>query len=492
MVSKRRFSYRWRLFVPIVAMMWLIIAVVMVFQYKREVSYRTTTIHKQLALINSRILDAYEHGVDLDPFMRFLEHYFDNSMFDEVVVNVYDKTGALLYSIDSTNGESPQEDMSRASTMREFRDAEEHGVGIAARVSGNSMFYFTARKSNDGNIYVHTAMPLTVSISDSLKADDLTFWSIVVLLVIGVTVIAYMTTSYLSRNIKMLNEFAKNANNDNVKFDESKFPHNELGDISREIVRLYRERGEAMKKSEREHAIALHAVEEKTRVKRQLTNNINHELKTPVGVIRGYLETVLSSDDMDDATRTYFLQRAQDNVGRLCNLLNDVSAMTRLEDGSGNIPMTEVNFHDLVFTVDNDMTAAGELKNMTFSFDLPLDCIVRGNSTLLVGAVSNLIKNAVHHSHGTAITLNLLVESDKYYTFSFRDNGRGVGEEHIPHLFERFYRIDAGRSRKAGGTGLGLPIVKNTIEAMGGTISVHNNTEGGLEFMFTLQKWTGK
>lgn len=88
--------------------------------------------------------------------------------------------------------------------------------------------------------------------------------------------------------------------------------------------------------------------------------------------------------------------------------------------------------------------------------------------------------------------LELMAESQRYYTFAFWDNGVGVAEEHIPHLFERFYRVDAGRSRKMGGTGLGLPIVKNTIEAMGGTITVRNRPEGGLSFLFTLEKWRGK
>ena len=83
----------------------------------------------------------------------------------------------------------------------------------------------------------------------------------------------------------------------------------------------------------------------------------------------------------------------------------------------------------------------------------------------------------------------MIAESERYYTFSFYDNGTGVGEEHIPRLFDRFYRVDTGRSRKVGGTGLGLPIVKSTVEALGGTITVRNRSTGGLEFFFTLEKW---
>ena len=115
-----------------------------------------------------------------------------------------------------------------------------------------------------------------------------------------------------------------------------------------------------MEQSKREHEVAMYAVEEKSRIKRQLTNNINHEIKTPVGVIRGYLDTVLSSPEMDDRTRTQFLLRAQSNVTRLCSLLSDVSTMTRLEEGGGNIPTVEVDFHDMLFGVENDGHALGQ------------------------------------------------------------------------------------------------------------------------------------
>ena len=289
-------------------------------------------------------------------------------------------------------------------------------------------------------------------------------------------------------NIKILREFARNANNPDFKIDESRLGHDELGDISRDILKLYQGRVEANKRSEREHAVAIHAIEEKGRMQHQLTNNINHELKTPVGVIRGYLETVLTSEEMDQETQRYFLQRALDNVERLCTLLNDVSTMTRLENGSGKISFTEINMHDLVYTIHNDLNQAGALNNMEFDLSMPLECTVYANANLLTSAISNLFKNAAIHSRGTRIGMSLVSESEKFYTFSFWDNGQGVSEEHIPHLFERFYRVDAGRSRKSGGTGLGLPIVKNTIDSLGGAISVYNRSKGGLEFLFTLKK----
>ena len=127
---------------------------------------------------------------------------------------------------------------------------------------------------------------------------------------------------------------------------------------------------------------------------------------------------------------------------------------------------------------------------MSFEFDIPVDCEVSGNYNLLNGMICGLIRNSALHSGGTEIGLKLLSENERFYVFSFYDNGNGVGEEHIPHLFERFYRVDTGRSRKVGGTGLGLPIVKSTIVSLGGTVSVRNRSNGGLEFIFTLPKWS--
>lgn len=154
-------------------------------------------------------------------------------------------------------------------------------------------------------------------------------------------------------------------------------------------------------------------------MKRELTNNLNHELKTPIGVIRGYIDTILSTPDMDDQTRTRFLQRAQQNVNRLCTMFEDVSTMTRLEEAGAKIPLTDVNFHDLLFTLENDMNDSGIYGNMEFSYDVPINCHVRGNSTLLSGMISNLAKNASIHSHGTKMGVKLVIESPQFYTFAF-------------------------------------------------------------------------
>lgn len=450
MDSKRFLSYKWRLFFPIVGMMWLLILVLVIYQYRREINYRTEAINKELSLINNRIIDAYEQDISLIPFMNFLSRYYEDSTLEDMSVTVFDRNGNLIYNIGTPYVKSTSEAHKlRNHETIDDRKYDSDGDGKGLHLGDKGMFYYSERKSDDGQVYIHTAMPYNVTIAEAISAEP-DFWFIMLFLALLVTVVAYLATSYLSRNVNLLKEFATRAAGNSTTIDEEKFPHDELGDISRHIVQLWREKDEAIRQSNKEHEIALHAVEEKSRIKRQLTNNINHELKTPVGVIRGYLDSLANTPNLDENTRNKFLQRARDNVERLCNLLSDVSSMTRLEEGAGKIPTEEINFHDLCYSIRNDVVTTGLNGNMKFLFDLPLDCNIKGNGGLLTGVIENFVKNAVKYSHGTEFGIRMLIESSRYYTFSFYDNGSGVGEEHLPHLFERFYRIDIGRSRKAG------------------------------------------
>lgn len=479
MASRRPFklSYRLRLFIPVVGMMWLIIGGLVMYHYKREVRYRTDSLNNQLSLINSRIIDAYERGDSMSVYMPFIERYLDNSDIEEAIVAIYDQDNNLLYSIGDVGHLNFSDLGSSVGTVRSDHDGQ------------SRIYYYAPLTSADGRRTVHIALPYRVSISEAIRSEA-SFWFLIVGMAIAVTLMAYYSTKYLTRNVRMLRDFANDIEHNQISKDAIlDFPHDELGDVSRRLVRLYREKDDAIARSSREHNIAINAIREQERVKRQLTNNINHELKTPIGVIRGYLDTICDTPDLDDATRNRFLDRARDNITRLCSLLDDVSTMTRLEENGSNLPMSEVNFHDIIYNIDNELPISHMAGSLTFSYSLPINCRVKGNQNLLTAMISNLIKNAAIHSHGTEICLRLIIESADYYSFAFYDNGVGVKDENLPKLFERFYREDTGRSRKVGGTGLGLSIVKNTVEAHGGTISVHNRSTGGLEFHFSLEKW---
>ena len=229
--------------------------------------------------------------------------------------------------------------------------------------------------------------------------------------------------------------------------------------------------------------------EEESRMKRQLTQNVSHELKTPVSSIQGYLETILSNPDLSPDKRQFFLERCYSQSTRLTGLLRDISVLNRLDEASEMFDLTEVNITKLIAEIQKECSQDREEKHITSEIILPRDPTVFGNNSLLYSIFRNLYDNAIAYAgENIKITVNCYKEDPKYYYFSFSDNGVGIPEEHINRIFERFYRVDKGRSRKIGGTGLGLSIVKNGVNFHKGQISAKSSPGKGVTFFFTLKK----
>lgn len=464
MVLRKRPNYQWRLFFPLVILLWSTIAAMVVIQYNREKSYRNDMAKQQLEFVNKRVIFGYERGIDLKPFLKFVNEYFDQSVYDEVRVSVYDMNNRQLI----------------------------HAIGEPIKLNKKEAdlrpnFFYSKRVSKDGKVAVYTAMPYTVTLIEAL-APDRTVWVIILAFAIIVTIIAFISTLYLSKSVKLLHKFAKHATTESTLDTNYRFPKDELGEVSQQIVTLFNNMTNAIEEREKAHNMALAAIEEKSRIKRELTSNINHELKTPVGIIKGYIDSIADDPEMPADTREHFIKKTQTQITRLCNMLNDISTITRLSEASTEINKQELNFFNLINTIANDIKESGVINEMTFSFGIPHNCTIIGNPSILNSTITNLIKNSAAYSRGTKMRLELCDEDDTFYTFVFYDNGTGVGEEHLPNLFDRFYRIDTGRSRRAGGTGLGLAIVQSAIKNHGGDITVTNRHEGGLQFQFTLPK----
>lgn len=229
--------------------------------------------------------------------------------------------------------------------------------------------------------------------------------------------------------------------------------------------------------------------EEQARLKRQLTQNIAHELKTPVSSIQGYLETIISNPNIPQENVRVFLERSYAQSNRLTFLLRDISVLTRMDEAPELVEKEQVNLSKIVENILNEVALGLEEKHITVVNKLPSEVILTGSSSLLYSIFRNLTDNAIAYAgNDIQITINCFREDEKFYYFSFSDTGVGVPEEHLNRLFERFYRVDKGRSRKLGGTGLGLAIVKNAVLFHSGTIFAKNMPKGGLEFVFTLKK----
>ena len=257
---------------------------------------------------------------------------------------------------------------------------------------------------------------------------------------------------------------------------------------------MVRQRFTHLKKSLEEGRMSMYdqlqnAEEDKNRLKRQLTQNVAHELKTPVSSIQGYLETIVSDPGMDEEVKNHFIQRCFIQSQRLSSLLQDISTLNKLDDAPESYEREPINILTLFNTILSDVAQKLKEKNITVRTLIGPGVVVTGSHSLLYSIFRNLTDNAIAYAgEGVTVTVQVLSEDENYYTFSFADNGVGVAAEHLPHLFERFYRVDKGRSRKMGGTGLGLAIVKNAVLLHHGSISVRLAQTGGLEFIFSLPK----
>lgn len=289
-------------------------------------------------------------------------------------------------------------------------------------------------------------------------------------------VILHKFVNRLTTNITKLITFANSADENKMpnEADLTDFPDDELGDIAKRLIRMYKQLQDTRL--------------EQDRLKRELTQNMAHELKTPVASIQGYLETIIDNPGINIDTKNQFIQRCYAQTERLTALLNDISTLNRTDAALNVIEFDDINVYEMVSEIQKEVALQLRERGMVMHNLMSYNVVVRGDKSAIYSVFRNLIDNAIAYA-GDKTTIKLTATEDKYFWhFTFSDNGIGVPQKSINRIFERFYRVDTGRSRKMGGTGLGLAIVKNTILQYGGSIFANNNDNGGLRFDFSLRK----
>ena len=377
---------------------------------------------------NRHLLEIVEEG---QPYEEYIMTH--NKPFDELRVTIITLSGAVIYDnvllIDSLDNHRE-----RPEVVQAMKNGSGYHIGRQSASDGREYFYSATKGER---VIVRTAIPYSSSLDELLKAD----WNFLIVMIsisVVMSVVAFFITRKLGKNIERIKHYE--------------------------------------------------AEQEKDLLKRQLTNNINHELKTPVASIQVCLETLLSGISLSDEKRQELIERCYTNNERLRRLLNDVSLITRMEDGSALISKERIVVNDIVKEVAEELEIMPKEERLNLHTNFDEQVVMEGNISLIGSIFRNLTENAIAYSEGRNIYISLLENNDEECRISFEDDGKGVQEGQLPRLFERFYRVDKGRSRQKGGTGLGLAIVKHAVQFHGGTIKASNRSDGGLRFEFSLKK----
>ena len=479
MASAIKLSFHRRLFVMLIAFSWSIILCFIGFQYLREKQYKSDYLSLQLQLYNRHLLEAVEE--DREPYETYIATH--QKPFDDLRISIIALSGKVVYDnmlpVDSLDNHRMRPEVAAA-----LKNGSGDHIGRQATSDGLEYFYSATRGKE---LIARTAIPYSASLRELLQADW-TFLGVMISISLAMSVLAYFVTRRLGKNMERLNRFAAKAEKGEAFDEEEPFPNDELGSISNHIVQLYGQWQQTIKDRDLAHEAALREEKEKIRIKRQLSNDINHELKTPVASIGVCLETLLSGIALTEEKRQELIERCYTHNERLRRLMNEVSLITRMEDGSALIGKERIILNDVLTDIADELEIMPEDEGMSLHTDFNEEVVIDGNLSLIGSIFRNLTENAIAYSEGKNIFISLVKNNETECCIRFEDDGVGVEEKQLSRLFERFYRVDKGRSRQKGGTGLGLSIVKHAVLFHGGSITASNRPGGGLRFDFSLRK----
>ena len=224
--------------------------------------------------------------------------------------------------------------------------------------------------------------------------------------------------------------------------------------------------------------------------RRNFLGNISHELKTPIFSVQGYIHTLLDGGLYDSDINENYLRRAANNADRLLTIVEDLESISRLESGELTLDIRKFNIKELVSEVFDDLEIQADERKVNLQIKEGTDrtFFVAADRENIRQVLVNLITNSIKYGKEGGNTKVGFYDMEKYILVEVADDGIGIGEDHLKHLFDRFYRVDKSRSRTQGGSGLGLSIVKHIIEAHNQTINVRSSVGFGSTFGFTLQK----
>jgi len=570
-----------RIFLYFFSIFFLMMAIICFFQYQREKEFRTEQLDQQLTTYNYSINRfILEHHPDWEKLKDYVSLFPDSALR----VTVIDTTGVVTFDSSVKKDTVLENHLDRPEI--EMANFTTNGKAIRHSASTGKEYYYLAHRFSKN--YVRSALPYNVSLVSMLKANTFFLYFMAFVLILAVLALYFISRNF-TRSIDRLRIFTQKAEKEEMPDIDIEFPNDELGEISKNIVQLYklllvtkdevnREREKLIKhlqisqeglgifsskkkeilanthfiqytniladqQCESSDAIFLlpefedinlfidHSLrnnelkrkklivekggnvfsvqciifqdntfeisinditvqEHENELKRHLTQNISHELKTPVSSILGYMESILENPDMDAQRQRFFVERSFQQALRLSALLQDITTLNKMDEAKRLFEKEPCNVSEVIQDVLNDVHLEIEQKEFEVMMNFGPDITIQGNRSLIYSIFRNLFDNTLAYAGDKLVVdINCYREDEQFFYFSFSDNGVGVDEVHLNRLFERFYRVDKGRSRKMGGTGLGLAIVKNAVLYHRGNISAKLIPTGGLSFIFSLRKY---
>ncbi len=446
------------------------------YQYNRERQVKIDILDARLRTYCYEMVQSI--GEDSLINTQAVNHYVDTHLIEGLRVTIINAQGDVIFD----NSMPPAAIRDNHLGRKEVDDALRNGEGYDMKrtsASTHETYFYSATRF--GNLVVRIAAPYSAELTSSLRTDSAyIYFAITLTILLGL--VLYWSTSRIAKHIRYLRDFAIYAERgERIDHDlERSLPDDELGDICHTITSLYWK----LRNSE----------EDKTRLKRQLTQNAAHELKTPAASIHGYLESIIDNPDMPAEKKQYFIERCFAQSERMSHLLMDMTTLMQLDESQSpsslapHIHFETVDVVELIHTILDEVALDLAHKGISPMLHLPEELKVNGDKALLYSLFRNIVDNTLAYAIGADNLTIGCEQGTEAYEFVISDNGLGVDSKHLPHLFERFYRVDKGRSRKAGGTGLGLAIVKNVVTIHGGTITAETTDGGGLTIRFSLKR----
>ena len=336
------------------------------------------------------------------------------------------------------------------------------------------------------SILLTVLLILTYIFIESISNKDFNFSSSIVdkipifllFSIISFFIISWMINKYINQRINnILQEISLEFNNLDVKPINS-----DLDDVTIELIKKLQDR-----------TIEINTLKDQDTYRKEFLGNVSHELKTPLFTIQGYILTLLDGALKDKSVRDKYLKRAAKGVDRLINIVLDLDLITQFESGIKIVDKKKFDIVELIQNVFDLIEIESEKNNISLLYDKNYSnpIYVFADEERILQVLTNLLINSLKYGVDGGRTEVSLVKSDNKILIKVSDNGIGISSKHLPRLFERFYRVDATRSRKKGGSGLGLSIVKHIIEAHNENIYVESEFGKGTTFSFTLEQFRG-